>query len=72
MIAGRVKILPTLPNMQDDLVIRKLATASIGSLPLDHFGYLLCKDKKPPGKDHILDLRLALIRVYFAAANVRL
>jgi hypothetical protein len=21
--------------------------------PLDHFGYLLCKDKKPLGEDHI-------------------
>ena len=58
--------------MQDNLVIQKLATASIGSLPLDHFGYLLCKEKEPLGEDHILDLRLALIRVYFAAAYVRL
>ena len=72
MVAGRGTILPTLPNMQDNLVIQKLATASIGSLPLDHFGYLLCKDKKPLRQDHILDLRLALIRVYFAAAHVRL
>ena len=72
MVAGRGTILPTLPNMQDNLVIQKLATASIGSLPLDHFGHLLCKEKEPIGEDHILDLRLALIRVYFAAANVRL
>jgi hypothetical protein len=72
MVAGRGTMLPTLPNMQDNLVIRKLATASIGSLPLDHFGYLLCKDKKPLRQDHILELRLALIRVYFAAAHVRL
>jgi hypothetical protein len=72
MIAGRGTILPTLPNMQDNLVIQILATASIGSLPLDHFGYLLCKEKETPGEDHILDLRLCLIRVYFAAANVRL
>jgi hypothetical protein len=72
MIAGRGTILPTLPNMQDNLVIQKLTTASIGSLPLDHFGYLLCKEKEPLGEDHILDLRLALIRVYFAAADVRL
>ncbi|MFZ1092238.1 MAG: hypothetical protein WAN75_23955 [Xanthobacteraceae bacterium] len=72
MIAGRGTILPTLPNMQDNLVIQILATASIGSLPLDHFGHLLCKEKEPIGEDHILGLRLALIRVYFAAANVRL
>jgi hypothetical protein len=69
MVAGRGTILPTLPNFQDNLVIQKLSTASIGSLPLDHFGYLLCKDKKPLGEDHILDLRVALIQVYFAAAN---
>src|SRR6202045_1130713 len=68
-LAGRGTILP---NMQDNLVIQKLATASIGSLPLDHFGYLLCKEKEPLGEDYILDLRLALIRVYFAAAHVRL
>jgi hypothetical protein len=72
MVAGRGTILPNLPNMQDNLVIQKLATASIGSLPLDHFGHLLCKEKEPIGEDHILDLRLALIRVYFAAAHVRL
>jgi hypothetical protein len=72
MIAGRGTILPTLPNMQDNLVIQILATASIGSLPLDHFGHLLCKEKEPIGEDHILGLRLGLIRVYFAAANVRL
>jgi hypothetical protein len=71
-IAGRGAILPTLPNMQDNLVTQKLATESIGSLPLDHFGQLLCKDNAPLGENHILDLRLALIRVYFAAANVRL
>jgi hypothetical protein len=63
---------PTLPNMQDNLVIYKLATASIGSLPIDHFGHLLCQEYEPPGKDHILNLRVAVIRVYFAAANVRL
>ena len=63
MIAGRGTILPTLPNMQDNLVIQKLTTASIGSLPLDHFGHLLCKEKEPIGEDHILGLRLALIRV---------
>jgi hypothetical protein len=72
MVAGRGTILPTLPNFQDNLVIQKLSTASIGRLPLDHFGYLLCKDKKPLGEDHILDLRVALIQVYFAAANARL
>ena len=44
MVAGRGTILPNLPNMQDNLVIQKLATASIGSLPLDHFGHLLCKE----------------------------
>jgi hypothetical protein len=72
MVAGPGTTLPNLPNMQDTFVIQKLATASIGSLPLDHFDYLLCKEKEPIGEDHILDLRRALIRVYFAAAHVRL
>jgi len=72
MVAGRGTVLPTLPNMQDNLVIENLATSSIGSLPLDRFGHLFCKDNEPLGEDHILDIRLALIRVYFVAANARL
>jgi hypothetical protein len=72
MIAGRRAILPSLPNLQDNLVVQKLATATIGDLPVDRFGHLFSKDGSSPRESHIIALRLALIRVYVAAANVRL
>ena len=72
MIAGRDTIIPALPNMRDNLVVQRLSTARIGSLPADRFSHLFCKQGSSPNDDHCIDLRLALIRVYFAAANVRL
>jgi hypothetical protein len=71
MIAGRGAILPNLPNAQDNLVVAKLSTSKIGDLSIDQFGRLLCKNEKSPGKEHIVALRLALVRVYFGAANAR-
>jgi hypothetical protein len=72
LIAGEGDILPSLPNMRDNFVIRKLCTAKAGDLPVDRFGGLFLKGGGSPGESHIIALRLALIRVYFAAANVRL
>jgi len=72
MITGRRAILPGLPNLQDNLVVQKLSTAKIGDLAVDQFGRLLCREGASPRESHIIALRLALIRVYFAAANVRL
>jgi len=71
-IAGRRAILPSLPNMQDNVVVQKLSTAKIGNLPVDDFARLFCKDGGPPRKSDIVALRLGLIRVYFVAANARL
>jgi hypothetical protein len=71
MIAGRSDILPSLPNMQDNLVVHELSTAKIGALPVDRFGSLLCADGRSPGESHTKELRLALIQVYFAAADAR-
>jgi hypothetical protein len=58
--------------MQDDFVVQALSTAKIGDLPVDQFGRWLCKAGASPRKSHVVALRLALIRVYFTAANVRL
>lgn len=71
MIAGRQTILPSLPNMQDNLVVQTLSTAKIGDLPVDQFGRWLCKDGTSPRERDVIALRLALIRVYLAAANAR-
>jgi hypothetical protein len=71
LIAGRGEILPSLSNMRDYFVVQKLSSAKIGDLPVDRFGRLFCKDGSSPGESHIIALRLALIRVYFAATNVR-
>src|SRR5262249_12464939 len=71
-IAGRQAILPSLPNMQDNLAVQTLSTSKIGDLPVDQFGRLFCRDGTSPLESHVIALRLALIGVYFAAANMRL
>ena len=71
--AGRPVVLPSLPslpNMQDKLVLQTLATASIGSLEIDRLGHLLSKDGTPPD-NQVIGLRLALMRVYLESANSR-
>jgi hypothetical protein len=71
MIAGRRTIVPSLPNAQDNVVVAKLSTAKIGDLPVDQFCCLLRNDGKSDDEKHIINLRLALIRVYFKAADAR-
>jgi hypothetical protein len=71
LIAGRGEILPSLPNTLDNLAVHQFSSASIGSLPVDHFGQLLCKPGETFGDKHIVGLRLSLIKVYFQAAYVR-
>jgi hypothetical protein len=70
MIAGR-QIIPTLPNEHDNAVIRRLSTAGLGDLPIDQFGRLLRKEGHSNDRQSIIALRLALIRVYFDAADAR-
>jgi len=72
LIAGRGEILPSLPNARDNLAVHRFTSASIGSLPVDHFGQLLCKPGETFADKHIDALRLGLIQVYFRAAYVRL
>jgi hypothetical protein len=64
--------LPSLPNMQDNFVIEKLSTASLGSLDVDQFGHLLSKKGKQSDEDRLIELRLGLIRVYLDSAHARL
>lgn len=71
MIAGRRAIVPSLPNAQDNVVVAKLSTAEIGDLPVDQFCRLLRNDGKSDDEKHIINLRLALIRIYFKAAAAR-
>jgi len=71
MIAGRRTIVPSLPNAQDNVVVAKLSTAKIGDLPVDQFCRLLRNDDKSDDEKHIINLRLALIRIYFKAADAR-
>jgi hypothetical protein len=71
LIAGRGEILPSLSNMRDYFIVQKLSSEKIGDLPVDRFARLFCKDGSPLGESHIIELRLALIQVYFAATNVR-
>ena len=63
--------LPLLPNEQDNAVIRRLSTASLGSLPVDQFSRLLRKDGRGDDRQTIATLRHALIQVYVSAANTR-
>jgi len=72
MIVSRSPILPRLPNTQDDLVVHSLSTTPIGELPVDHFAKLLCKKAESASDKQVLDLRLALIRIYFRAAYRRI
>ena len=72
MIVSRSAILPLLPNTQDNLVVRSLTTTPIGDLPVDHFAELLCNKGASASDKHVIDLRLALIRIYFKAANRRI
>jgi hypothetical protein len=72
LIAGRGEVLPSLPNARDNFAVHRFSSASIGSLPVDRFGQVLCKPGETFGDKHIVALRLALIRVYFRAAHVRL
>src|SRR5690349_19579434 len=71
-IAGRRAILPSLPNMQDNVAVQTLSTSKIGDLPVDQFGRLFCRGGTSPRESHVIALRLVLIGVYFAAANMRL
>jgi hypothetical protein len=64
-------MLPLLPNEQDNAVIRRLSTASLGSLPVDQFSRLLRKDGRGDDRQTIATLRRMLIRVYFSAAETR-
>ena len=63
--------LPLLPNEHDNAVIRRLSTASLGSLPVDQFSRLLRKDGRGDDRQTIATLRHALIQVYVSAANTR-
>jgi hypothetical protein len=47
-IAGRRAILPSLPNMQDNLAVQTLSTSKIGDLPVDQFGRLVSRDGTSP------------------------
>jgi len=60
-----------LPNEHDNAVIRRLSTASLGSLPVDQFSRLLRKDGRGDDRQTIATLRHALIQVYVSAANTR-
>jgi hypothetical protein len=71
LLAGRGRVVPSLPNMHDNLVVQNLTTVKIGDLPVDRFASLLCKNGHTPRKTHVIELRLALIRGYFVASNAR-
>jgi hypothetical protein len=71
MIAGRRVSFPTLPNEQDNGVIRKLLTAGLGDLHVDQFGRLLHQDGRSNDRRNMLLLRVALIQVYLDAAHAR-
>jgi hypothetical protein len=60
-----------LQNEHDNAVIRRLSTASLGSLPVDQFSRLLRKDGRGDDRQTIATLRHALIQVYVSAANTR-
>ena len=70
-IPGPSLRLPLLPNEHDNAVIRRLSTASLGSLPVDQFSRLLRKDGRGDDRQTIATLRSMLIRVYFLAADTR-
>ena len=70
-IPGPSLRLPLLPNEHDNAVIRRLSTASLGSLPVDQFSRLLRKDGRGDDRQTIATLRHALIQVYVSAANTR-
>ena len=63
--------LPLLPNEHDNAVIRRLSTASLGSLTVDQFSRLLRKDGRGDDRQTIATLRRMLIRVYVLAADTR-
>jgi hypothetical protein len=70
--AGRRITLPILlANEQDDAVIRRLSTASPGDLPVDKFSCFLREDDRCDDPQSIVNLRFAVIQVYFAAARAR-
>jgi hypothetical protein len=65
-------ILPILrTNEQDDAVVRRLSTASLGDLPVDKFSCFLRKDGRRDDPQSVATLRCALMRVYVAAAHTR-
>jgi hypothetical protein len=67
--AGRRIVPPIfLPNEQDNAVIRTLSTAN---LAVDRFSRFLRKDGRHNDPQSIVNLRFALIQVYFAAARAR-
>jgi hypothetical protein len=59
-------------NRRDAVVIERLGRAPPGSLTIDKFAHVLCKETTPVGDDEILSLRDRLIRVYLNAATARL
>ena len=70
-IAGPRLSLPLLPNEHDNAVIRRLSTASLGTLTIDQFSRFLRKDGRCDDRQTIATLRRILIRVYFVAADAR-
>ena len=60
-----------LPNEQDNRVILRLSTAPIDSLEVDRLAPLLAKSGHQAGAGQVLDLRLALIKVYIHASKLR-
>jgi hypothetical protein len=71
LVPGPSLRLPLLPNEHDNAVIRRLSTASLGSLTVDQFSHLLRKDGRGDDRQTIATLRRMLIRVYFLAADAR-
>jgi hypothetical protein len=71
MIVGRRTIVPSLANVRDNVIIAKLSTTTIGDLPIDQFCCLLRNDGKSDEENGIINLRRALIQVYFDAADAR-
>jgi hypothetical protein len=71
--AGRAVPLPPrrLSNNEDNKVIEQLTTAPVGNLKVDRFAEDLRTSKKKSPKKAIVELRLALIRVYVGAATFR-
>jgi hypothetical protein len=60
-----------LPNEQDNAVIDRLSTARFGDLPIDQFSRFLRKDGRCDDPRSLVQLRFALIQVYFAAGRAR-